>query len=1464
MKIVMVSDLHISDSTDEYMKELYHRIDKMFEVINREISFMEEIVILMCGDVSNQGNKILYEPAERIFKYIQKKAGDRFIEFVMIPGNHDVCNKSFADFDDFCEQFQKDSCKFVHYNCYSKNIENMNFILANSAYHLANSIYSKELDYGNVDADQIILNANPYLVNVLVTHHSTISEDANDSAVIRNMPKLLDAINQNNIIYHLHGHTHGTYPFRIGDRCQSIGVGALFLAAQEMGSQFNLITISDGEIVEICNYLYRIDRDKFIPDPVELGNEKKKIAHNDLHNEFEKYEQPENYIHRVVAPYDLVQHGGINLLYNQEQIKKLSEVCAEKRRIVLLGEAGGGKSVELKNLAFILQNQYGRMPVYMQLNSYVDETIDNLIAEQCKNITMENVVLIFDGYDEIEAKNLNTFARRLNVYAKKHPEQIIVISTRNNFYKNALDKTNVGTFNDFKEYALCPIEEIDIKEFLKNKEIDSVRFFEEVQNKKLEEQIQNPFFLIKLADLFLKEGHLPNQDEIMEKLIYTRFKEDEIKYAVTIDVEDKKSSIVQSLEQLAFSMQCLKRTYLLEEEYQMLLNSGQRNWIRYSGIWCKSNGNRWQFEHNNFREYLVAKYLCKKTIDEIIDLVTYKENKKEIKASWVNTLSFLMLIYDGEELSKWLIDTEPSIVVGFEISRIDLMTRANILCSILEDYKNKNMWISWNKNTEDELALFGQAESSIEYLMNEIGKPANFRSQSNALHIITAMTEFFGKEEDVRACLFSCCFCNDTGNYEVKAAILALANSKLYKKDDINILLDKFSEENNTEIRYALYCYILEYNLQNECIDFVLRGINVLHERAEENFSERYRIQDILMSLDEYESIHKTLEYFNINKDYDRVMEWFKDAFNSLCLNAEKIYVAGKKEILKDIRAIFIKSSFQFEHISMNATKEFLKNTDNIYSTYEYILENMRDDNSIFILEIIMNESCIDDFMERYQEDEITNKYLFISYVKRLRKGCYRYDELRELLRKKDEIIIDEKEIIDYELIKKEGKQKYFNSLFSKEEYQKLINDLANLSNGLDTVYEELDHISFQQTNKRYELVKVSCDIERNGFKDRRIINFISYVDWDDFAIMHIYKELENKNELIISVAQEDYIREFCLKNVNKINFDKDFTYGKDGSTSFSWGAVLCMFFADYFSIEYDHSIVLNMLMIPKFVFGKEKNVNEQFSKYVIERLKPEEIQKQVCINIKEKTIEGTLAELYLQYCKENNMEDAFSLANRIILDEEYTEWIRRTALEYLCEMDREEYILEKIMPKASTVVLNLIIDKLIQRKDTRIINRLIKENQISKDELLYLKPLIVMENEYGLKKYYDISKKNNSIPDFTDDNNVSPLTDAIGEIKEERNLDYIIKLCELALSKDFKDKSSWGLYNSVSKALKNICQNNAIIVIEKLEKAKKQNSDNQEFKSFCNHKLAEIKTQFYNQQDEPWKINDIKKYLCL
>ena len=153
------------------------------------------------------------------------------------------------------------------------------------------------------------------------------------------------------------------------------------------------------------------------------------------------------------------------------------------------------------------------------------------------------------------------------------------------------------------------------------------------------------------------------------QLILSRFEKDKSKYINTKDIDEQKKEIMALLKKLAFSMQCLRKNTILLDEYQELVDVKDRSLIKYCGIWKKSKEDKWEFEHNNFREYLAAEYINNFSLAKIKDLVTYKDNPSQIKESWVNVLSFLIMIYPEDTLANWIIDTNPSLAVKFEISR---------------------------------------------------------------------------------------------------------------------------------------------------------------------------------------------------------------------------------------------------------------------------------------------------------------------------------------------------------------------------------------------------------------------------------------------------------------------------------------------------------------------------------------------------------------------------------------------------------------------------------------------------------------------------------------------------------------------------------------------------------------------------------------------------------------------------
>lgn len=1449
MKILMISDLHIKDNDKV---EILHRINKICEILNREMTIGEKLIVLMCGDVVDKGKKEDFVTAHEIFDYMIDKAKNMDIEFLMVPGNHDLCDNSFNDFDSFAQSYCPKQKAFEQNHCISVSIGNLNFILANSAYH-------KKTDYGKVDTDMVEENANCTKLNILVTHHSTISEDEEDKACIRDVPKLLGVINKMGIYFHFHGHTHGTCPTCIADNCYSIGVGAAFMADLTMGSQFNLVEFDGEKPISICNYFYRKDWDQYTSEEIWTWTEKA-LNISETADVLVECQPVTDYIPRMAGPFDIVQSGGRYLQYQREQLKPLPAILEEKKRVVLLGEAGMGKSYELKHLEYLLKKGGQVYPVYIALNTYVDETIDDLIDMNVHNKHRRNCVLIFDGYDEIEDSNLNTFAKRLNAFVNRNPKQKIIISTRNNFYKNAMHETNVGTFYGFYEYGLCPLQENDVLEYLNRKDIDAESFMGQIRAKKLTEQMKTPFFLIQIADLYLRDTSLPPLNDLMGKLVEKSFRQDEVKYVTTRNIQDQRNETVKAMQRAAFAMQCMKKIFLEEMEYQELLGKEDREALKYCGIWEKTGEGRWKFEHNNFREYLAAQYLRKMPLEEIFALVTYKDSPKKIKNSWVNVLSFLILIYQEKELLDWIIEISPSTIVKFEKTRLDEEIRTEIFCAIMEEHKNTNQWISINQNDEQELAEFGQTKAGIDYLITEIKNPRYFRSLSNAIRIIGNMTYFCGERNKVRSILLQCCFDTAIRTYEVKEAILALTNPQLYDESDIGKFMEYFADEMDSDIRYALYCYILEYRLWESTIDFVLKGIEKLNPNNGVNASERFRLKEILKRLDSYEAIHKVFLHIMSEKDYYEAIRYMEDILGDLCENAEILYKMGNVEILDDIQNLFIKAVINYDEQSMQIFKTFLENTDQIFLTYEYILSSEKNLDIIYILESIMDEKCIDDLTVRYENNVLNPREIFIAFVRRRRKGSYRYQELRDLIYQKDGIMFTERERIDYIAVQREGEQRYFDALFSKEKFQLLIEELADFCNGTETTYKDLEHSPFKE-ERHYDLEQVRWAVWKCNFSDNRIVNFFSYVPWLFFSINQIRESIRNKTALVIKKEQEVFINNWCKNIINHIDFEKDITSKKDGSISYTWEAACCFYFTWYFNVDYDIEIMRNMLMVPVSVFQYEKNKDTVFVPYVSQRLDDDAIRQQVCANLKDKKIEGELADTYIKYCMKNEMWEACELADSIISDIEYAEWIRRNALKYLILIKGADFILEKYLECADNILLRLLIDELLEARPQRLIERLIDENKKAEDVMEFLKPLILMDCTYGLERYYEIAKEKNTLPDWIEENKDIALTRAIGQISEKRNLELIVKLAELAVNANFKDKEFFGLNNSVSKAIRNIGQNAPEYTIQYFRRILQKEMED-EFLSWCNFNLQVIEEQYNNQRDIPWEIEQVKKYM--
>lgn len=172
--------------------------------------------------------------------------------------------------------------------------------------------------------------------------------------------------------------------------------------------------------------------------------------------------------------------------------------------------------------------------------------------------------------------------------------------------------------------------------------------------------------------------------------------------------------------------------------------------------------------------------------------------------------------------------------------------------------------------------------------------------------------------------------------------------------------------------------------------------------------------------------------------------------------------------------------------------------------------------------------------MNFYLEND--EKYCFLtSYI------CTCNDKENELykrcLQRMDEKnikFLPQKTKEESETLRQQQLQEYFNALFIKEEFQKLIEELIIAVKDYDITYDNIIYQFYQHiscNSPRYDLLtKVISVIKENTFSDKKVCNFTKNIKkWSDFTVYAVEKFLSNDlNQVTILETQKDFIYDYC------------------------------------------------------------------------------------------------------------------------------------------------------------------------------------------------------------------------------------------------------------------------------------------------------------------------------------------------
>ena len=305
----------------------------------------------------------------------------------------------------------------------------------------------------------------------------------------------------------------------------------------------------------------------------------------------------------------------------QDIAQDTTEIITNFNRVTLLSDAGVGKTTELGRVSRYFSNENSvYYPFFFQLNKYVNHNIKELLPKEWEALPESKQVIILDGLDEIESKNRNDAIRQIELFSEQYPNTHILISCRTNFYDPEKEQLS-GTLSKFSSYVLLELGQEEIEGYIESElQQGAGDFNKEISNNRLYELLKIPFYLVCLVEIFKKNDSLPkNKAEIFEQLLLERIELDSEHFRTTTTKELRKEEqrIVETLKKLALGMEVLGRNYITDDEYQQLINDkALRDLIEHCTVWTKDETEelKWQFEHNNFQEFLAAKLLSNESL----------------------------------------------------------------------------------------------------------------------------------------------------------------------------------------------------------------------------------------------------------------------------------------------------------------------------------------------------------------------------------------------------------------------------------------------------------------------------------------------------------------------------------------------------------------------------------------------------------------------------------------------------------------------------------------------------------------------------------------------------------------------------------------------------------------------------------------------------------------------------------
>lgn len=506
-------------------------------------------------------------------------------------------------------------------------------------------------------------------------------------------------------------------------------------------------------------------------------------------------------------------------------------------RVTLLSIAGFGKSEELQHVAAHYSVTEEKLyPIKYSLGNYEGQDIQTILDqwnENWRNISDENLLLVFDSIDEIGKPADLTFYHKMNTFLELHPDINAVVSSRYNFY-DVIHQPLKG----FSILLLDPLNYYDIDAYLRRQLPGEKQTFQDlVYNKGFSDYQQNPYYLTRMVRFFKDRNTVfpANKTELFQRILFEQLGKDQSTY----HIPGLQKKLYEVSGRIAFCMTLSGKASLTEDELELIVpDQGTRDLLRNFAILNRdsSESSIWSFEHKNMQEYLCATALKNVSFTEVHKIISLQGIPNKLLPKFLNTVSFLFELLDKNDplftaLFHWINTNEPELLVRFEKEQIDKATRNQIFFGVFASYKAKGLSLRSSTNFSfHELASFvGVDETIVDFLAAEIKPTLQPGLLFDAVNIISLCQRPYTIKDKICNILFGILVSPDY-SLELKAScIRSFYSLQFTDRETFDRVMAFSSSNSNSDIRGATLS-LLEYtNFQEDFSDYI---IDNFHQEA--------------------------------------------------------------------------------------------------------------------------------------------------------------------------------------------------------------------------------------------------------------------------------------------------------------------------------------------------------------------------------------------------------------------------------------------------------------------------------------------------------------------------------------------------------------------------------------------------------------------------------------------------------